>query len=180
MIVNITSAHNCPSDNLGLCPHSKVCYAKKCERIYKSYLAKNLLVEELMNKWSKEDIIEILESYINNCPHEIKYIRLNEAGDFPNQQSVDLWDEIAEYFDNYYNIKTYCYTCRSDLNFCHIIHYNVNASITSIHAQRYFLCVDKETYAQLDPKVVKCKGDCRICSLCYKSSYKGVIYVKQH
>ncbi len=48
LIVNITSAQNCPSDKLGLCNCSKVCYAKKCERIYKNYLNKNLMVESYM------------------------------------------------------------------------------------------------------------------------------------
>jgi hypothetical protein len=49
LIVNITSAHNCPSDKLGLCNCSNVCYAKKCERIYSNYLNKNLKVEKLMS-----------------------------------------------------------------------------------------------------------------------------------
>lgn len=48
LIVNITSAQNCPSDKLGFCKHSKICYAKKCERIYKNYLEKNLLIESYM------------------------------------------------------------------------------------------------------------------------------------
>lgn len=48
LIVNITSAKNCPSEKLGFCVCSKVCYAKKCERIYKAYLEKNLLIESYM------------------------------------------------------------------------------------------------------------------------------------
>lgn len=46
LIVNITSAQNCPSDKLGFCEISSVCYAKKCERIYKNYLTKNLMIEK--------------------------------------------------------------------------------------------------------------------------------------
>ena len=48
LIVNITSAQNCPSDKLVFCKLSKICYAKKCERIYKNYLEKNLLIESYM------------------------------------------------------------------------------------------------------------------------------------
>lgn len=50
LIVNITSAQNCSSDKLGFCEISSVCYAKKCERIYKNYLSKNLLIESLMKQ----------------------------------------------------------------------------------------------------------------------------------
>lgn len=48
LIVNITSAQHCPSAELGFCKCKDVCYAKKCERIYKNYLNKNLMVESYM------------------------------------------------------------------------------------------------------------------------------------
>lgn len=48
LVVNITSATTCPSEKLRLCRCSKVCYAKKCERIYKAYLHKNTLIESYM------------------------------------------------------------------------------------------------------------------------------------
>ena len=48
LIVNITSATECPSDKLGFCKCSRICYAKKCERIYKRYLNKNLLIQSYM------------------------------------------------------------------------------------------------------------------------------------
>ena len=48
LIVNITSAVHCPSEKLGFCRCSKVCYAKKCERIYKAYKQKNELIESFM------------------------------------------------------------------------------------------------------------------------------------
>ena len=48
LIVNITSAKNCPSDKCGFCNINDKCYAKKCERIYKNYLNKNLVIEECM------------------------------------------------------------------------------------------------------------------------------------
>lgn len=48
LIVNLTSAYNCPSEKLGFCKCANVCYAKKCERIYKAYLNKNLTLEKLV------------------------------------------------------------------------------------------------------------------------------------
>ena len=179
LIVNITSAQNCPSDKLGFCKHSKICYAKKCERIYKNYLEKNLLIESYMYLWYSSDIIDLLCAYIDNAPVKIKNIRLNEAGDFPNQSSVIEWSNIAEYINNKYGISTYCYTCREDLDFSNV-KFIVNASTQNIKADRYFLCVNKEDFEKLPKNSITCKGDCNLCKLCYDSNYHGIIYCKQH
>lgn len=179
LIVNITSAINCPSEWLGLCRCAKICYAKKCERIYKAYLNKNLLIESYMHLWNDEDIKEMLMYYILNSPVKIKYIRLNEAGDFPNQQSIERWSKISLWSYRVFNIKTYCYTCREDLNFKKV-NFIVNSSSPKIKAHRWFFCIDKVQYEQLPNNSVKCKGDCSICKLCYDSKYQGIIYCKQH
>lgn len=42
-----------------------------------------------MQLWSDEQLKEILTVYIQNAPHTIKYIRLNEAGDFLDQENVN-------------------------------------------------------------------------------------------
>ncbi len=65
LIANLTSARNCPAKALGLCDIED-CYAAKCERIYKYYLAKNLIVEEWLKDAPTEDIIELLEAYIDD------------------------------------------------------------------------------------------------------------------
>lgn len=179
LIVNITSAKNCPSEKLGFCVCSKVCYAKKCERIYKAYLEKNLLIESYMYLWSDEDIKEILLYYILYAPIKIKYVRLNEAGDFPDQQTVERWSRIGRWLYKVFGIKTYCYTCREDLNFTGV-NFIVNSSSLRLKAHRWFICVNKERFLQLPKEAVKCKGDCKICKLCYDSSYQGIIYCKQH
>lgn len=179
LIVNITSAQNCPSDKLGLCEISNVCYAKKCERIYKNYLAKNLTIERWMQLWSDEQLKEILTVYIQNAPHTIKYIRLNEAGDFLDQESVNRWSNIAEWAFNTFNIKTYCYTCREDLDFSDV-KFSVNGSKPSINSDRHFICLNVNDFRNLPKGTVVCKADCKICKLCYDSNYKGVIYCKQH
>lgn len=179
LIVNITSAQNCPADRLGLCKCSKVCYAKKCERIYKSYLNKNLLIESYMYFWEEDDIKEMLMYYIMYSPTKIKYVRLNEAGDFPNQTSVDMWSRISKWLYKLFKIKTYCYTCRSDLNFKNV-NFIVNGSNPNVRTNRWFFCVNKDQFNKLPKSSIKCIGNCRICKLCYESSYQGVIYCKQH
>lgn len=179
LIVNITSAHNCPSDIRGLCRCSHVCYAKKCERIYKNYLHKNTLIESYMYLWNDHELKELLMYYIINSPVKITHVRLNEAGDFPDQQSIYRWDRLSKWLLKVFKIKTYCYTCREDLDFSNVS-FAVNASNENIQADRYFFCVDKEYYENLPDNTVKCKGDCNKCKLCYDSGYRGIIYVKQH
>lgn len=179
LIVNITSAKNCPSEKLGLCKCSDVCYAKKCERIYKNYLNKNEIVESYMYLWDNEDIINMLIHYIIYSPIKIKYVRLNEAGDFPDQQSIERWSKIGNWLYKVFGIKTYCYTCREDLNFKGV-KFIVNASSLNMTAHRWFLCVNKKSFDQLPKDAIKCKGDCRKCKLCFDSKYQGIIYCKQH
>lgn len=179
LIVNITSAKNCPSEKLGLCKCSNVCYAKKCERIYKAYLHKNELIESYMYFWTDDDLKKMLECYIVNSPIQIKYVRLNEAGDFPDQKSVNRWDRIGKWLYDTFNIKTYCYTCRSDLDFTNV-HFIVNASLLNMKAHRWFICTDFNTMKTLPKNSVICKGDCKKCKLCYDSNYQGIIYCKQH
>lgn len=179
LIVNITSAQNCPSDKLGLCNCSKVCYAKKCERIYKNYLNKNLMVESYMCLWSDSELKELLEVYIKESPIKIKYIRLNEAGDFPHQESVDRWNILSKYFYDNYKIKTYCYTCRNDLDFSNV-NFQVNGSRLDIKSNRHFICIDKKSLSLMPAHTIVCKGNCHICKLCYDSNYKGIIYCQQH
>lgn len=66
LIANLTSAEHCPSCQLGFCKLSKICYAKKCERIYPNYKRKNLIVEEWMEKAPATDILDLLEAYIED------------------------------------------------------------------------------------------------------------------
>ena len=58
LIVNLSSAENCPSRKRGLCEIEDKCYARKCERIYPNYKKKNLIVEGWFNSASDEDIID--------------------------------------------------------------------------------------------------------------------------
>lgn len=179
LIVNITSATNCPSEKLGFCRCNAVCYAKKCERIYKAYRHKNDLIESYMYFWDDKELKEMLLYYILNAPVKIKYVRLNEAGDFPNQQSVNRWSEIGRWLYKVFGIKTYCYTCREDLNF-QDVNFIVNSSSPNLCGHRWFFCVNKTQFENLPSNSITCKGDCRKCKLCYDSKYRGVIYCKQH
>lgn len=66
LIANITSAEHCPSKELGLCKVEQCCYAKKCERIYPNYKRKNLIVEDWIGNASSDEILDLLEAYIDD------------------------------------------------------------------------------------------------------------------
>lgn len=152
---------------------------KKCERIYSNYLNKNLKVEKLMSIWSETELYNLLCSYIDASSTPIKYLRLNEAGDFRSQDDITMWNNISKLLHNKYNIKTYCYTCHNDLDFSQAS-FSVNGSRSDINCTRHFICVDNQTFLSLPKGAVTCEGNCRICKLCYDSSYTGTIYCKQH
>jgi hypothetical protein len=92
---------------------------------------------------------------------------------------VGIFNELANWLYGTFNIKTYCYTAREDLDFSNV-YFAINASNQNIKANRYFLCTDKQIFDNLPNYTIKCKGDCKKCKICYDSNYKGIIYCKQH
>lgn len=183
LIVNLTLAQNCPSKQQGLCSCSGFCYALKSERIYKNYLNKNLQMEEFLNCASNENIIQLMEAYIQGSPEPITTIRLNKARDFINQEHVWQWSEIAKYFQEKYGITTYTYTHRPDLDFTGA-NFIVNGSVPGIQgAVRQFICLQKDEYDNWDRQKGQfmCRGNCRKCNLCSTNNLKGgTVYCRRH
>lgn len=181
LIINMTTATSCPAEKF--CQLVKVCYAKKCERIYTSYLNKNLSLESFFKNTTAAAVIELVELYLLLAPAtaKIKKVRLNEAGDFISQYHVDMFDYIAGYLNKNYGIETYCYTCRIDLDFSATRHLIINASRPEVNKyNRIFRGMPKDEFKALPKKAVKCKGDCKICSICSTSGFSGVVYCKEH
>lgn len=183
LIVNLTSAQNCPSQALGLCQVAHFCYAKKCERIYKNYLNKNLVMEQWLATASTKDIIRLMEAYIDASPVHITHIRLDEAGDFRNQNQLNQWNKIAHYFWNTRKIGTYTYTARQDLDFTGIDSIIVNASLPGIPgANREYRCLPANEYDNMviEQGQYKCPGNCNLCSMCFTDRFTGTIYCRKH
>jgi len=183
MIVNLTSAQNCPAKQLGLCLVPDVCYAQKCERIYKLYRQKNLLVEDWLVRCPEEEIIRLLDAYIQGAKMKISHLRIDEAGDFRDQNQIDQWNRICGYLKQKYGIISYTYTARSDLDFRSANNIIVNASRPGVKGSiRMFLCTPRDRFDQLQPdrNHYKCPGDCKRCQMCATDKFKGIIYCRQH
>lgn len=183
LIVNLSSATNCPSKALGLCKIAKVCYALHDEKQWPNCKNKNLAVEQWIQQATDQDIIKLLEAYIDAAPTKISHIRLDEAGDFVSQSQVNQWERIAEHLENTKGVKTYTYTCRSDLDFSGANHIVVNGSTPGVKgAVREFKCTPKDVYDTLTPSSgeYKCPGKCDKCHVCFDRKFEGIIYCRKH
>lgn len=183
LIINLTSAEFCPSASLGLCKIANICYARKCERIYPNYRAKNLFMGWWLTATPTANIIALLEAYIDNAPQPITTIRLDEAGDFIDQGRVSQWNNIAGHFWNRNGIITYTYTCRSDLDFSAANYIIVNGSLPGIQgAVREFKCIPALEYDTMVPHAGEymCPRDCNNCHMCYTDKFTGTIYCRKH
>lgn len=134
LIINLGSALHCPSARLGLCnlAHKKhggngKCYALKAERMYPAsrlfravqYFQWQYFEPELIADYIFKEILR--SQKLKNKAKHIKFIRLNEAGDFHSIDQVKKVDQVLRYineFTDLYNlkpIKLYTYSHRSDL-----------------------------------------------------------------
>ena len=172
IILNITSATDCPSKKLGLCKHCKYCYAMKAERIYPQ-------VKPFRDQQSIDFHSQTAESIANEIiginkgkRDKLKYLRVSEAGDFIDQVDLDKIYFIAELLKDH-GIKVYGYTARKDLSFKHSENITLNGS--GFMLDNNFYVVDKHS----ENDAYKCLGDCKACELC-KTSGKKNIAVEKH
>ena len=116
LIFNLTSAKDCPSKQKGLCKVCKICYARKSELRFPKVLAYR---DRQTKYWDLHNTIEIcgdMHRILKKRPY-IRFLRYNEAGDFRNQLDVDKLSDIAGFIKRNYDVVTYGYTARSDLDF---------------------------------------------------------------
>ena len=186
MIINLTSAVNCPAAKAGECPFTDVCYARKEESGPMSNLQlRNLRNQHMYKYLSGKEILKLIETYIEQAPVRIRYIRISEDGDFPDQDTLDFCDKLAGHIKAKYGIQTAAYTHRQ-LDYSKVKNIIINASDYRIkNATRYFICTDRKSWASLPEGisdgstqpggidttngVFKCHCDCRKCYFCYKT-----------
>lgn len=116
LIINFTSAFGCPSRKL--CPISQcACYAVAGENRLKGTRNKNVKVYKLvtMAKSQKKlpqffNIAKLYIEMLKDTNQPIKWVRFNEAGDFYNQEVVDLATQFAKEVEAKYGVKCMAYT----------------------------------------------------------------------
>lgn len=183
LIVNLNSAHHCPSAALGMCKVGKNCYALNEENVFRTYLNKNEQMEKFFDTASFEQIVELMTAYIDGAPDKcpIDKIRMNEAGDFKSQEQVDLISRVAAHFKETRGIETYAWSAREDLDFTNVS-FILNGSNDGIKgALRHFIATPPAEFDALPhDKFVRCFGDCGKCHICHERKYKGDVYCRMH
>lgn len=197
LIINLTSAFNCPSKENGECQWGKRCYAHGTETQYKDTEYRNLRNQHTLGLLSVKEILRLVETYIENAPLKIKFIRIHEDGDFKDQATLDFCDKIAGHLKAKYGIQTTAYTHRV-LDYSNIKHITINGSSYRIkNCDRYFIPVSPEDYDKVPegldfsgkdiPMVstetglkvdtthgtYKCPCDCRKCWFCYRTKQQN-------
>ena len=199
LIFNLCPASlDCPGERHGLCACASICYAKKSELLYNSVLTYRLrqkaywesndyrkiandFSDLLANKRTKNPATGKLEALYKS----IKYLRINEAGEFDTQADINKLDAVAIILKKRFGLKTYTYTTRSDLEFRHT-HFAVKGSG---HSRGNSGRCDVRSPEQVEQGRVGnkyhedgktwtiCPGDCSKCKLCKEFNNIDVVFV---
>lgn len=189
MIVNITSAWNCPSIKNCAFGKSETCYGMSGEKRYNRTQLRNLRMQHAYQYMSAKELLKLIEAYIESAPVRIKRIRISEEGDFPDQETVDFCDKIAGHLKAKYGITTVAYTA-NNLDYSNVKNMIINGSNYKIkNCTRYFRAIPKSHYDKIPDGLVidsynvgipkqmfdtkngtfKCHCDCRTCNFCYNT-----------
>ena len=118
LVINFTSAFGCPSRHS--CPIGQVaCYAVAGENRLKDTRKKNLKVHNMValaqSQGKLDKVFNVARLYIDtfkDSKKPIKWVRFNEAGDFPNQEVVDYATRFAKEVEAKYGVKCMAYTAK--------------------------------------------------------------------
>ena len=175
IIYNLDPAHDCAALELGLCKvGSAACYAYNTERFRKQALPYRRRQRYLWGKYASWDFFDtIMAIQKRSRSGKIKYFRLNESGEFRNQDDVDKFSNLAKLLKAA-GIQPYTYTTRIDLDLSEL---KENCVLTLSDEVRpgynTFKPVDRFTGKNLE-----CHNDCRKCNLC-KTQHGRIIEVKK-
>lgn len=174
LILNMGSATDCPALKLGFCKLGKKCYAYKAEHMYPAVKPYR---DRQANYWLTTSSFEIIKDFDTIASKHkkvwarIKYLRVNESGDFYSNECINKLSVISSYLQDHYNITTYTYTARKDLNF-ESAHFLVKGSSNEVGNNGKSIARDEPEfdehglYHEHGKSYRECKGDCRICTYC--------------
>jgi len=183
MIFNMSTATACPSKRLGLCKvvnNKTRCYAFKAEQQYKDNV---LNYRENQSKYWKEktaeEIIADIKNIISKKKSPVKYFRFNESGDFEEQKDISKLSTISESIKHEFNITTYGYTARSDLNFkdCKFLVKGSGWYGPGLTGSTVVI----NNKSELPENYILCPGEknsCASCDLCKTETKTNIAFIK--
>ena len=181
LIFNMGSARTCPSLERGLCevPLGQ-CYARKAECQYPSvepYRDR----QEVYWKWvTAEQFISALDKVLHKTfdgkplHRSILYFRFNESGDFWTQECIAKLSKIAKWLVKAYQISTYGYTAREDLDFSKVLFLVKGSSNDSGNNGSTRVIGDRSERIRGE---AVCPGDCSKCDLCKVNNNLNIAFI---
>ena len=166
LIINITSAHDCRSDALGLCAVSNKCYAKKSEKQYPAVLPYRRRQEKQWDMFSGKELGIMISNIALRKRTEIKFLRVSEAGDLRNQEDLEKLKQLALNT----HLTVYTYTARNDLNFANLPD-NLIVNGSGFDIDNAFSVIHKD---DIDNHEYVCPGVCLDCSWCKEKGHKDI------
>jgi len=181
LILNMDTAKQCMSAKLGLCKIGSACYALRKEIRTPEAMAKDVRQKEQWACMTAEGLASAIQKVLDQDP-EIKYVRLNEAGDFRDASDIEKLKKIAEKVQG---VMFYTYSHRSDLKEqLQNVAKNVVINGSGFMLDNAFMGVNVDDYLEVikgvkearikvvngekvEPlKTTECIGDCSICDKC--------------
>lgn len=185
LIFNMGSATDCPSLKRGYCKLGKKCYAYKAEHRYKGCKPYRDRQAKYWQECFASDFIVDFANILEKHPRalkDIKYLRLNESGDFYSQACIKKLSTISVWLLINHGIITYTYTAREDLNFKKA-HFLVKGSSNNagnngecIAVPGSKLVAGSDIYYENGKQYELCKGDCRVCYLCKNKNGINIVF----
>lgn len=137
MIFNLCSASECPTRNVCDFGKNGTCYAMKAERIYPQVLPYRTRQKEFWYSTTIDEKIEYFRDFLSHHKN-IKYLRINEAGDIRSVQDLKDIDTLALALKKSHGIQTYSYTHNIGLLLKYKpIHFTMNLSVDSCNQEIY-------------------------------------------
>lgn len=181
LIFNMGAAIDCPSRKMGMCQvctGGGKCYALKTELYHKDDKGSAIRARRLQGKqWDKFSVEEIARQMTEIIEkHGIKYVRLNESGDFRHQDDVNKASQLADLLKG--KAVVYMYTARRDLDYSNISD-NLVVNGSGFMVDNEFKFVPAREFGNIQPDDNVCSGNCPTCDWCKVKRGKTVL-IKQH
>lgn len=173
----------------------RVCFARDPQEMFENvYKSRNSNYEESLKDTFIEDMIKHIEYQTGRRKFADKkiYFRLHTSGDFYDQDYLDKWVAITDYFKTNNKIDFACYT-KSLPFFKKYKIDNLNFKIvfsvlkdTPDEIIKEALAMGLQCFIALkdftDKNGFKCKGDCSNCLKCYnlKDNKEKFIFIEYH
>lgn len=186
LVLNMGSAKNCPSKALGMCLVTGCCYATKAERLYPGALPyrerqaafwKSHSAQEINNRF--DELLISKKRQGHQLVDSIRFLRINESGDFWGQACVDKAEAVADHLADKYGIITYGYTARADLDYTGLSWLIIRGSgIDERPLGMAGVTKVVEKGEKPGKNWVICPGNCKACNVCKSHLDQNVAFVR--